>query len=134
MLAIRPSCITSAMRALANESLFLRDDPAHPQVLRRDGAVGLLAADDVALLGAEHMHGFGAIGRDSERLAGGHHGFPKSQAVPAGCPELVGELAGESDPVRTHGHARSFTLANCHEGEALRINSQFWKERRDDLA
>src|SRR6266705_5108753 len=99
MLPIRPRSITSAMGALADEGLLLRDDPAHSEILRRDRSVGLLSADDVALLGAQHVHRFGAIRRDSERLASRHHGFPQRKAIPAGCPELVGELAGERNPV-----------------------------------
>src|SRR2546426_4310638 len=60
ILPIRPGRIAPPVRALSDEGLLLRDDPAHPQVLRRDRPVRLLAADDVALLGAEHVHGFGA--------------------------------------------------------------------------
>src|SRR5438034_7231896 len=112
MLPIRPCRIESAMGPLADEGLLLRDDPANAQVLWRDRSIGLLAADDVALLRAEHVHGFGTVGRDPKGLAGRHHGFPKRQAIPAGCPELVGQLARERDPVKAHGNASRLALAN----------------------
>src|SRR2546428_10331264 len=51
MLPIRPGRIAPLVGALANEGLPLRNDPAHSEVLRRDRPIGLLAADDVALLG-----------------------------------------------------------------------------------
>ena len=50
--------------------------PAKPEVVRRHRAVGLLADDDVALLGAQHMHRLGAVGRDAEALARGDDRLP----------------------------------------------------------
>src|SRR2546427_6255971 len=68
ILPSRPGRIPPPRRALADEGLLLRDDPAHPHVVRRDRHARLRAAEDVALLRAEHLHGFGAVGRDPKRL------------------------------------------------------------------
>ena len=60
---LRPAaCIGRAQRALADEvRLVLADRPAQARIIGRDRAVGILADDDVALLGAQHVHGFGAV-------------------------------------------------------------------------
>ena len=58
------------------KSLALETTQLHPEVLRGDGAVGVLADDRVALLGAQHVHRLGAVRRDVELLAGGGDVFP----------------------------------------------------------
>jgi hypothetical protein len=52
--------------------LFLGDDPVHAEIDGRDRAVGVLADDDEAHLGAQHVHRLGAVRRNAELLAGGH--------------------------------------------------------------
>ena len=60
-----------ASERLPTKSGFdLADRPAEPDVVRRHGAIGFLADDDVALLGAQHVHRLGAVGRDVEYLPG----------------------------------------------------------------
>ena len=50
-------------RALADEvGLGLADRPGEAGVVRRQRAVGVLADDDVALLGAQDVHRLGAVG------------------------------------------------------------------------
>ena len=51
-----------------------------PGVLRGDGAVGVLADDRVALLGAQHVHGLGAVRGDVELRAGRVHVLPDRAA------------------------------------------------------
>ena len=48
------------------KSLALETIHSMPGVLRGDGAVGVLPDDRVALLGAQHVHGLGAVGGDVE--------------------------------------------------------------------
>src|SRR2546423_12942245 len=121
------------MRALPDERLFLGDDPAHPEVLRRAGAIRLLTADDVPLLGPKNMHGLGAVWRDTEGLAGRHHGFPERQAIPARRPELVGELAGERDPMQADRDRTGLRLANRHEWEAVRPHGEVREEAANHI-
>ena len=45
---------------------FFETDPVEAEIVRRDGAVGLLADDRIALLGAQHVHRLGAVRRDAE--------------------------------------------------------------------
>ena len=64
-------------RALSHEVVLgLADRPTEPDVIRRNRAVGFLADDDVALLGAQHVHGFGAVRGDVVRLAGRRRWLP----------------------------------------------------------
>src|SRR5207244_865328 len=133
MFAIRSGRIASAMRTLTDEGLLLRDDPAHAQVLRGNGAVGLLTANDEALLRAQHVHRLGSVRRDAERLTGCHHGFPERKAIPAGGPELVGELAGEGDPVQAHRDPTRLALADRHEWKALRVHRDSREQGVDDI-
>ena len=53
----------SCQRAFADEvRLDLADGPTKADIVRSRGAVGFLADDDVAFLGSQNVHGFGAIG------------------------------------------------------------------------
>ena len=58
-----------ASERLPTKSVFgLADRPAEADIVRGRRAVGFLTDDDVALLGAQHVHRLGAVGRDAERL------------------------------------------------------------------
>src|SRR6185369_14507043 len=70
LLAAGARGVAAAERAPADEFLLLRHDPIHAEVLRRDAAVGLLADDDVALLGTQHVHRFRAVRREAVWRAG----------------------------------------------------------------
>ena len=62
--------IRPRQRTLADEiRLGLGDHAGKAEIVRRDRAVGFLADDDEAALGAQHMHGLGAIGRQPKRCA-----------------------------------------------------------------
>jgi hypothetical protein len=52
------------------ERLGAAHAPAHVQVVRGHRAVGVLADDDEALLGPQHVHGFGAVRGQVVLLAG----------------------------------------------------------------
>src|SRR4051794_14694792 len=121
LLAVGPLQVGAGHAALADEvGLLLGDDPAHAEVERGHGAVRVLADDDVALLGAQHVHGLGAIGRDAERLAGAYERLPDWAAVAGRHVDLVGELAREADAEHARRHARDLTGAPGEVREGLR--------------
>src|SRR6188472_1032570 len=49
-------------------ALVLAECPGETNVIRGYGAIRILPYDDVALFGAEHVHGLGAIGATAKRL------------------------------------------------------------------
>src|SRR5712692_7218099 len=114
------------VRAAADEVFLLGDDPAHPQVLRRDRAVRVLPDDGVALLGPQYVHRLGAVWRNAEWFSGCHHGFPERQAVPAGHIDLEGQFAGEADAADARRNAGHHPFANGHEGKAHGIGGDGW--------
>ena len=61
MFPIGPRRVDTRERSPAEKLLVLGDDPVHSEIDRRDRAVGILADDDVAFLGAEHVHRLGAV-------------------------------------------------------------------------
>ena len=80
------------------KSFFLETTQSMPEVLRGDGAVGVLADDRVALLGPQHVHGLGAVRRDVELRAGRRTASHSASPYQARHVDLVGQLAGEGDP------------------------------------
>ena len=112
------SCLRSALehvrpgeRALADEiGLGLADRPGEADIVRRHRAVGLLADDDVALLGAQHVHRLGAVGRDAVCLAGLVERLPDGAAVARRHVDLEAELAGEADAEQPRRHAADLAL------------------------
>ena len=116
------SCLRSgfSMSGRASErlptksGLALPTCPAEAEIVRRHRAVGLLADDDVALLGAQHMHRLGAVGRDAERLARGIDRLPDRAAVIGRHVDLEAELAGEADAEEPRRHAADLALADAH--------------------
>ena len=92
-----------------------------PEVLRRHRAVGLLADDQVALLGAQHVHRLGAVRRHAERLAGGHSASHSSRPWQAGDVDLERQLAGEARRGRPRRRdAGDRRRRDRHEREARR--------------
>src|SRR3546814_3154283 len=89
--------------------LRLADSPAKPDVIGSDRAVGFLSDDDIALLGAQYVHRFGAIGRETERLTTGPDRFPHLSRLARGEVDLEAEFAGAADP---HQQIES---ASCRE-------------------
>ncbi len=118
MLAVGARSVLAHERAPAEEVLLvLGDDPVHAEVDRRDRAVGVLADDDVALLGAQHVHRLGAVRRDAEALADIHQRFPNVPCLVAHV-DLVRELAGEADPHHARRHAGDEALSHDMNGKA----------------
>ena len=56
-------------RLPTKSGLVLPTAQPRPAIVGRHRAVGVLADDDVALLGAQHVHGLGAVGGDAVLLA-----------------------------------------------------------------
>ena len=79
LLAILAQRVRPHERTLADEIALRRvHDPSHPEVVRRDRAVGLLSDDHVALLCPEDVHRLGPV-RDGARR---DHGVPDVTSVP----------------------------------------------------
>ena len=88
----------SCQRALADEiRLKLTDRPTEADIIRGRSAVGLLADDDVALLGSQHVHGLGAIGGDAVRGPRLVDRRPDRQCVIRRYVDFEPEFAGEAD-------------------------------------
>ena len=77
-------CVSAGKRTLAKKVLLATDHAAQAKIMRCHGTVGLLAHDNEADLGAQHMHGLCAIGRDCVFLPGSHDGLPKSRSMACG--------------------------------------------------
>ncbi len=134
MLAVLAPGIGPGVGALTDEVLGLGDDPFHPGILGGDGSVRVLAHDGVALLGAEHVHGFGAVGSDVEFSTGGCDRFPRVEPVPGRHVDLVGEFTGERNPADPGTHAggeRRFTEG--HERERFGFQSPVGGQLRRHL-
>ena len=96
-------------RALADEvGLGLADRPGEAGVVRGQRAVGVLADDDVALLGAQHVHRLGAVGADS-------NGWPASQSFSQRArPWRAGTLTSKpSSPVKETRKSRAGKPRRC---------------------
>ena len=106
-------------RAPAQEVLLRTDDPVHAEVGGGHRAVGFLADDDVALLGAQHVHGLGAERRDAVFLAGVHERRPQTEAVARRHVDLERQLAREADPEDARRDAADGRGAPRHEGKGL---------------
>src|SRR5690242_10931741 len=64
LLPTRRSRVAARERSLSEKILVLRYERVHAEIERRDGAIRVLADDDVALFGAQEMHCFRAVGCD----------------------------------------------------------------------
>ncbi len=111
VLAIAARGVRARERAAAEEVLALGDDPVHAEIDGRHRAVGVLPDDDESLLGAQHVHRLGAVGRDAVLRAGRHQRFPDVPRLVGADVDLVGELAGEADPHHARRHAGGGSLA-----------------------
>ena len=124
LFAVRACGVAAGERAATQKVLGGGDHAAHAQVVRRDRAIGVLAHDDVTLLGAQHVHGLGAVRRDVELRSSGHERSPNRRAVMRGHVDLKGQLAGEADAhdARRHTANRAFAVAHERESSQRQIN------------
>ena len=121
--------------AFADEvGLRLADRPGEADIVRRDRAVGVLADDDEAFLGAQHMHGLGAVGREPERLAGFADRVERRRALVARDIDLEAEFAGETDAEQHHRHAAQRAVHHRHVRQRGRRDVEAIDERRQQLA
>src|SRR5262249_19077986 len=121
--------------ALACEvGLLLGDRPPQAQVLWRDGAVGVLPDDRIALLRAQDVHGLGAVRRDAVRVAGLEQALQDRDRVPGADVDLEGELAGEADPGQADWYSAEGSVTPGHETERLVRDIYPAEDRADDVA
>ena len=120
LFAIEPGRVRPPERPAPDEvRVVLPDDPAHPEIVGRHRAVGVLPDDHESLLGSEDVHRLGAVGGDPERRARRHDRLPQLEAAPAVDEDLVRELAGEAHPGDAHRDPRHLAVAERHERERL---------------
>src|SRR5262249_52346662 len=99
LLAICCSHRRPLQRTLSYEVwLGLANRPTESSIIRCYGAISLLTYDDVALLGAQHVHGLGTVGCDSMLLAGGVDCLPHCEAKVRWHIYLETELTSEAHP------------------------------------
>src|SRR4029079_9628811 len=92
--------------ALADKiALVLADGPGKARVVGCDRAVRVLPDNDVALFGAEHVHGLGAIGATPKRLHALWHLLPEGPAVIRRHIDFEAQLAGEAHAKKAAWHA-----------------------------
>lgn len=81
--AVGADGVGAGVGALADEvGLLLRHRPTHAEILGSYGAVGVLADDRVALLGAQDVHALGAVRGDAEGGTGLVQRLPQSEGLP----------------------------------------------------
>ena len=135
---MRPGTLEEGLleRALADEiGLLLRHQAVEPDIAGRDRAVGLVADDDIAFLGAQHMQRLGAIGLDAELGAGGEDCIPQAAAEIGGRRHFVGELARKADAIDAHRIVRRACLpSSTYAGSASCGNVEIGRELREHFA
>ena len=135
LLAALRDHVGAGERALADEvGLGLADRPGEAGVVGGQRAVGVLADDDVALLGAHHVHRLGAVGHDVVLLAGLPQLLPEGEAVAGGDVDLEAELAGEGDPEEPGGEAGDGAFGDRHVREGLGGDVEALDEGLEELA
>ncbi len=103
------------------ERLGPADAPAHVEVVRGHRAVGVLADDDEALLGPQHVHGFGAVRGQVVLLAGLDDLFQHAHGVVGLHVHFIGQLAGEGDAEHPRRHTADLTFFPGHEREGFLV-------------
>ena len=76
LFAVWPRRVGARQGSLAQAILGLGHHGTQAQIDGRHRAIGILADDDVTFFGAQHVHGFGAVGRDAKFGARRVDGFP----------------------------------------------------------
>ena len=120
LLAVVPQHVRPHQRPLADEIVLpAANQPAQPEVMRNNRAVGLLADDDVAFFGTQHVHRLGAIGC---RIPGRHQRVPDRRRVFGGNVDLEPRLPGEADTEQPGGDARDQPLPNAHVRHGRKVH------------
>ena len=101
--------------ALADEvRLALADGPSESEVIWCERAVGILSDDDEALLGAQDVHGLGAVRREAVIFAGSDDGIECRLPVGGGDIHLETEFAGEAHAKEHHRQAAQGATQHGH--------------------
>src|SRR5690242_19581132 len=95
-------------------ALVLAECPGETNVIRGYGAIRILPYDDVALFGAEHVHGLGAIGATPKRLHPRMHLLPDGPAVIRRHIDFEAQLAGEAHAKKAAWHAANLGVLHGH--------------------
>jgi hypothetical protein len=109
--------------ANADEIGLLRTDrPVEAEIVRRHRAVGFLADDDEALLGAQHVHRLGAVGAGAVLRGFGPDRLPDGAARSAGT-----LISKPRSPVNDMRKSRAGTPRSCPRAPTCAA----WLRRRD---
>src|SRR5688572_4257858 len=128
LLAVCRAQIRSRERALADEvALGRADHRLESEVVRGHRAVGLLAHDDEAALGAQHVHGFGSVRSESEPLCARAELLPERRAFAPRHVDLAADLAGEGHAKEPARDALERPDADAHVAQAVQFRDE---ERR----
>src|SRR5450830_1676360 len=95
--------------------------PAHVQVVRGHRTVSVLADDDEALLGPQHVHGLGAVRGQVVLLARLDDLLQHTHGVVGLDVDLVGQLTGKGDPEHPRRHAADQAFFPGHERERILV-------------
>ena len=123
LLAILAQAVGAVHAAPADpgERLAAAHRPAHVEIVRGDRGIGVLADDDEALLGAQDVHGLGAVGRQAVLRAVLGERFEHAHGVVGLDVHLVAQLAGEGDAEHPRRHPGDLAFLPGHEGEGILV-------------
>jgi hypothetical protein len=99
--------------------LCLTHGPGQTDIIRRCGAVRLLANNDETLFGPQNVHGLGAIGGKAMGLTRRPDRFPDLAAMLGGHIDFKTEFARETDAEQPCRHAANLALGEAHMGQGL---------------
>src|SRR6185437_2270518 len=115
LLPVRRGHSGALQRTPADEvGLVLADGPRKTRIVWSHRAIRVLANDDVALLGPQHVHRLGAIRGDSVLLPGLDDRLPDCRTEIRRYVDLESELAGEADAHKEHGDAADPSACDAH--------------------
>ena len=135
LLAVGPCHVPTSQGPLADEiRLEFSHRPGEPRIVGRHGAVGVLADDDVALLGAQHVHRLGSILHHVVLLPGGVDRLPHGGAEVGRHIDLESEFAGEAHAKQHHGNAADAAAAHAHVRQGRRAQVDALHQRFEHAA
>ena len=95
--------------------------PAHVQIVGGHGTVSVLANNDEALLGPQHVHGLGAVGGEVVLLARLDDFFQHAHGVIGLDIDLIRQLTGKRDAEHPRRHTTHQAFFPGHERERLAV-------------
>src|SRR5690606_23341491 len=114
--------------------LLLAYGPVQSDIIRRYRAVRILPDDDVALLRAQNVHRFRAIGASTMLLPFGPERLPNGLSIIGRDVDLEATLAGERHAEKPGRHAADLAFTHRHMWHRLIGDVDALHQRRDDVA